>query len=52
MRVHDLKIDEAANGNEHSTHIDTKYAELAWLTSQSDELFNRFMPYLSFKDIE
>jgi hypothetical protein len=52
MRMHGRKREGLEPGEERSRHVDGEYDELHWLTKQLGEIFNKFMPYLSFSDIE
>ncbi|MPQ92501.1 hypothetical protein [Thioclava sp. JE_KL1] len=52
MRMHRMKIEGLEPGEERSKHIHGEYDELRWLTDQLGATFKKFMPYLSFSDIE
>ncbi|MAQ37404.1 MULTISPECIES: hypothetical protein [Thioclava] len=52
MQMHHSAREGLEPGEERSRHIDCEYDELKWLTNQLGEIFKKFMPYLSFSEIE
>ncbi len=52
MRLYQTQLEGLQVGEKRSTLVDQESDELKWLGDQLDVVFDKFIPYLSFKEAE
>ncbi len=52
MRLYQTQLEGLSVGEKRSTLVDQESDELKWLVDQLDVVFDKFLPYLSFKEAE